>query len=45
MIKVEKSIKMSKPKGTISKKIEQKLKEYFAKIKANDIKSNSTRAK
>ena len=35
MTEVEKSTKMSKPKGTVSKKIEQKLKEYFAKIKAN----------
>lgn len=26
---------MSKPKGTISKKVEQKVKEYFAKINDN----------
>jgi hypothetical protein len=32
---------MSKKKGAVSKKIEQKLKEYFAKIKENDIKSDS----
>lgn len=36
---------MSKPKGTISKKIEQKLKEYFAKIKADDIKQRNTGTK
>ena len=27
---------MSKPKGSVSKKIEQKLKDYFAKIKVLD---------
>lgn len=27
---------MSKEKGTVSKKVEQKLKEYFAKIKQDD---------
>jgi hypothetical protein len=37
---------MSKPKGSVSKKIEQKLKDYFAKIKVlNDIKQCNTGTK
>jgi hypothetical protein len=37
---------MSKPKGSVSKKIEQKLKDYFAKIKVlNDIKQYNTGTK
>lgn len=33
---------MSKKKGTVTKKIEQKIKDYFAKIKLlNDIKQHS----
>ena len=37
---------MSKAKGTVSKKIEQKLKEYFAKQKQNaDTKSNDSKSK
>lgn len=37
---------MSKEKGTISKKIERKLKEYFAKIKdGKDIKSSNKKSK
>lgn len=37
---------MSKPKGTVSKKIEQKLKDYFAKIKVlDDTKQRNTRVK
>jgi len=38
--------KMSKPKGSVSKKIEQKLKDYFAKIKTlNDTKQCNTGVK
>lgn len=37
---------MSKPKGSVSKKIEQKLKEYFAKIKIiNDTQQRNTGVK
>ena len=36
---------MSRTKGAVSKEIEQKLKEYFAKIKTNDIKSNGKKSK
>jgi hypothetical protein len=36
---------MSKPKGVISKKVEQKIKEYFAKLENNDIKSGSKKSK
>jgi len=37
---------MSKPKGSVSKKIEQKLKDYFAKIKTlNDTQQRNTGTK
>jgi hypothetical protein len=32
---------MSKKKGSVSKKIEQKIKEYFSKLKDNDVKSDT----
>lgn len=35
---------MSKPKGTISKKVEAKIRAYFEKI-ANDTKSDSNRVR
>ncbi len=36
---------MARPKGKINKDIEKKLKDYFSKIKDNDIKPSSKQSK